>query len=267
MAVGSKYRLHQFEEILGLRNSEGKPFLLIGGQAVNYWAERYLTTEPRLEHLQPFTSEDIDFKGNRSDVELIATQLNLRPAFPDSKEMTSLAGAIPFRIDGKRSCVEVVRRIPGVPPNADEAAIEVEWNGKKLRLLDPISLLASKLKLLATVSQADRQDAHHLRILVPCVRCFLSELLDEVHRGRIPSRHWLNIVQFLLKISTSKPAPRITSNLGIALDQALPWSAISASTDPKITRFFSQQDFKKLDASTVTSGPDGPTVPVDNRVP
>ena len=41
----------------------GQPYLLIGGQAVNYWAERYLATEPQLKSLQPFTSEDIDFKG------------------------------------------------------------------------------------------------------------------------------------------------------------------------------------------------------------
>ena len=41
----------------------GQPYLLIGGQAVNYWAERYLAAEPQLETLRPFTSEDIDFKG------------------------------------------------------------------------------------------------------------------------------------------------------------------------------------------------------------
>lgn len=99
-----------------LRDSEGKPYLLIGGQAVNYWAERYLQDDPKLEPLQPFTSEDIDFKGNRSDVERIAKQLNLPPVFPDRREMTSLAGAIPFRIGGIASNIEVVRRIPGLLP-------------------------------------------------------------------------------------------------------------------------------------------------------
>jgi hypothetical protein len=100
MALGSKYRLEEFAEVFDLRDSDGRPFLLIGGQAVNYWAERYRSIEPSLELFQPFTSEDIDFKGNRSDVELIAKQLNLKPAFSDPKEMTSLAGVIPFCIDG-----------------------------------------------------------------------------------------------------------------------------------------------------------------------
>ena len=53
------------------------PYILIGGQAVNYWAERYLTTEPELEGLKPFTSADIDFKGTQADVERIARQLSL----------------------------------------------------------------------------------------------------------------------------------------------------------------------------------------------
>jgi hypothetical protein len=237
MALESKYRLEQFSRVFDLRNSEGKPYLLIGGQAVNYWAERYLKEDPNLEQLQPFTSEDIDFKGNRSDVESIARQLDLVPAFPNPKEMTSLAGAIPIRFGTVRSNIEVVRRIPGAPPNAEQAAIEVEWNGKQLRLLDPVSLFASKLKLQATVSQANRQDARHLRILVRCVRCFVGELLEEVHRGGIRSRHWLNLVGYLLRITSTKPAIRIASDLGLSWRDSLPWDAIRASPDPKIIRF------------------------------
>ena len=63
MGVTVGFSLHQFSEVLKIRDAAGQPYLLIGGQAVNYWAERYLVTEPQLEPLQPFTSEDIDFKG------------------------------------------------------------------------------------------------------------------------------------------------------------------------------------------------------------
>ena len=237
MALGSKYRLEEFAEVFDLRDSDGRPFLLIGGQAVNYWAERYRSIEPSLELLQPFTSEDIDFKGNRSDVELIAKQLNLKPAFPDPKEMTSLAGVIPFCIDGFDSCIEVVRTIPGAPSSAEEAAIEVEWNGKQLRILDPVSLFASKLKLLATVSQTNRQDAQHLRILIKCVRSFLCEVLEEVHRGQVPSRHWLNIVSFLRKTTATKQAMRISAELGLVWYDILPWDEIGRSQDSRIMGF------------------------------
>jgi hypothetical protein len=61
------FTLHQFSDVFQIRNASGEPYLLVGGQAVNYWAERYLSHEPALEKLRPFTSEDIDSKGTRED--------------------------------------------------------------------------------------------------------------------------------------------------------------------------------------------------------
>jgi hypothetical protein len=51
--VGLKvgFSLDQFSEILKVRDVAGKPYILIGGQAVNYWAERYLEREPQLKAL------------------------------------------------------------------------------------------------------------------------------------------------------------------------------------------------------------------------
>lgn len=238
MALMAKYQLSQFSEVFKLRNKEGKPYLLIGGQAVNFWAEKYLCEEPILERLQPFTSEDIDFKGNRADVEDIARQLNLHPTFPASVAMTALAGSIPFRSGDIDSNIEVVRIIPGTPKNIEETAINVEWEERRLRVIDPISLFAAKLELVATVAQDNRQDAHHLRIMTHCVRRFLEGLLGEVDRGEIPSRHWLNAVGYVRKITTTKRASKISKKLNLDWQSALPWTAIEVSNNPKIRRFY-----------------------------
>lgn len=170
MTVG--FSLQQFSEVLKLRDAAGQPYLLIGGQAVNYWAERYLASEPQLKPLQPFTSEDIDFKGGADDVQRIARQLELTPGYPPKVQMTALAGVIPFTIGGLKSNIEVVRRIPGVSGSVDALAIQAEWEGKTIRVLDPISLLGCKLELVARVPQGNRHDAAHLKILLPCVRAF-----------------------------------------------------------------------------------------------
>ena len=61
MALGSKYRLEEFAEVFDLRDSDGRPFLLIGGQAVNYWAGRYRSIEPSLELFQ---SERAKIRGS-----------------------------------------------------------------------------------------------------------------------------------------------------------------------------------------------------------
>ena len=153
---------------------------MIGGQAVNYWAERYLAQEPELRKpYAPFTSGDIDFRGNRDDVRHIAGQLELTAVFPDKVAMTALAGAIPFQIGKHPSNIEVVRLLPGVSlSTVDALAIGAELRGQQIfGVLDPISLVSCKVNLALTVSQENRQDVGHLKILIFCVRGFLSRCL------------------------------------------------------------------------------------------
>ena len=147
MGLTVGFSLQQFSKVLNVRDVTGQPYLLIGGQAVNYWAEHYLHADPQLEKLQPFTSEDIDFKGSRADVQRIARQLDLNPSYPPKVQMTALAGFISFQIGDLKSAIEVVRRIPGVSNAVDTPTVQAEWEGKSIRVLDPISLLACKLDL------------------------------------------------------------------------------------------------------------------------
>lgn len=238
----AKYRLGQFDRVLELRNQDNAPYLLIGGQAVNYWAERYLAREPLLGELRPFTSEDIDFKGDRSDVERIARQLKLQPVFPSPVSMTALAGSIPFRSGDIDSNIEVVRQIPGTPENVEQAAIEIEFGGMRLRVLDPISLLAAKLELFATIPQENRQDGRHLRILIPCVRQFLSELLQAIEDDELTARDWLKIARRLLKQTATKRAARVAETLGVDWSQLFPWDVLRLAQDPKLIRFLETRD-------------------------
>ena len=128
--MGNRFTLQQFSEIFQVRNPDGIPYVLIGGQAVNYWAEHYLAVEPELQKYVPFTSGDIDFRGNRDDVQHIAGQLDLTAVFPDKVSMTALAGAIPFRIGKQPSNIEIVRLIPGVSiTTVDALAIDVKLSG------------------------------------------------------------------------------------------------------------------------------------------
>ena len=241
MAIAVGFSLRQFSEVLKIRDSHGQPYILIGGQAVNYWAERYLPTEPELNPLRPFTSEDIDFKGEHDDVQIIARQLELTPRYPAKVEMTALAGTIPFKISGLRSNIEIVRRIPGISESAPTPAIDAEWEGKTIRVLDPISLLACKLELAAIVPQEMRQDVAHLKILLPCVRAFLDELLRQVDRGRLPAREWLKVASQALKLTTRDRALKIGKEHQINWPDILPLAAIAKSQNEKIRRFQDKQ--------------------------
>ena len=200
------FTLHQFSQIFRLRDAAGAPYLLIGGQAVNYWAERYAAKEPELAALRPFTSEDIDFKGVAADVARIAAQLNLRPGYPASVQMTALAGVI---------------------------------------------LLACKLELAASVPQQHRRDVSHLKILLPCVRAFLTEFLEQVDAEQIPAKHWLGAANQVLKLTTNKRARKIGAKHQIDWSEIMPLVAIARSSQEKIQRFKEQQlemGFKKSES-------------------
>lgn len=240
MGIAVGFSLRQFSEVFKIRDADGQPYVLIGGQAVNYWAEHYLPADPQLEKLQPFTSEDIDFKGGHADVQRIARQLDLNPSYPPKVSMTALSGFIAFQIGDLKSAIEVVRRIPGIS-DAHTPAIQAEWDGKTIRVLDPISLLACKLELAATVSQEKRRDVVHLKILLPCIRAFLGELLQQVELGNLPAKDWLKVANQVLKLTTTHRAQKIASKHQINWPGILPLTAIAKSQNEKIRRFREQQ--------------------------
>ena len=216
--------------------------MLIGGQAVNYWAGRYLRDEPELKDYLPFTSGDIDYQGNREDVRHIAGQLEREAIFPDKVSLTALAGTIPFRIGGQRSNIEVVWQIPGVASAAvDALAVGAELAGRQIRVLDPISLLCGKVNLALTIPQKDRQDVAHTKILVLCVRGFLRDALMEVERGHLPAKGWLGAVNRLVNLVKSTHGRKAAKKFGIHWPNLLPLKEITACKNPKITAFRNQQ--------------------------
>jgi hypothetical protein len=246
------FSLQEFSEVFKIRNKSGQPYVLIGGQAVNFWAERYSKATVALTEFRPFASRDIDFMGDRSDVEHIAGQLQLPPLYPPKVAMTALSGMIPLNIGNAKSSIEVVRHIPGISSEAKMPAVEAEWNGVSILVLDPISLLASKLELAATVLQEDRQDVRHLKILVICARAFIEELLSNVENGHLPARDWLKVVNQVQKLTTTHRALKIAKQHNIAWREIYPAAALAKSSDKKIRRFwenYSKQMTKSVSAS------------------
>jgi hypothetical protein len=233
-----RFSLEQFTALFDLRNAEGKPYLIIGGQAVNYWAETYRAKEPELAQWLPFGSKDIDFHGDRDDVLRMAKDLGLRATLPHSREMSALAGVIPFEIDGLRTSIEVVRHSRGLPnARIQRWALTANRGGKKIRVLDPISLLDSKLWLALKVDQKERRDVEHMRIMLLCVRAFLRETLRGVEAGTLPARGWLGAVERVLKLAESRAGKKAARRLGVDWAQTLPLTEIAASSHRAAKRF------------------------------
>jgi hypothetical protein len=69
-----QHELSAFAEVL---NSAEKP-ILVGGQAVNLWAEHYASAIPELDPLRPFMSKDADIFGDREMAERLAVATKWR---------------------------------------------------------------------------------------------------------------------------------------------------------------------------------------------
>jgi len=150
--------------------------VLIGGQAVVWWAERYgVEMEVRGEK-QDITSRDIDFWGSSADLIATAKALSAIPAFPDRREMTALAGAIGLSVAGKRTALEMLHAVPGIDSNDPFAvAMEERLDDRKLLVLSPVSLVLAKLHALRHFDQTDRQDLFHLQVSLRASELFIAE--------------------------------------------------------------------------------------------
>ena len=234
----ARFSLPEFASAFEIRNAEGKPHIIIGGQAVNYWAETYLSAEPGLAAFLPFVSKDIDFIGGLDDVRGAARTLGLPTMLPHPKMRTAFAGAVIFRIGGEQANIEFVRNMPGVTATEiNRWAVSSEQVGKAIRVVDPVSLLACKLHLALKVDQTHRRDTDHVRILIFCTRAFLRETLLGAGAGNLPVRGWLGAVERVLKLADSKLGKRAARLLELDWNHALPLAEIRTCKLKPVVQF------------------------------
>ncbi len=151
--------------------------------------------------------------------------------------MTALAGIIPIQVGDAFTSIEFVRRIAGLKAaDVSELAIERDFQGIPIRVLDPISLLCGKANLALTVDQRQRRDVAHLRMLVICVRAFLRETLHGVEAGELPVRGWLGAVERVLKLAESSVGKKAVKKFDMYWSAALPEKEIATSQNATVVR-------------------------------
>ena len=77
----------------------GRELVLVGGQAVNFWASYYERRVPELAREAPFTSKDIDFCGDQRAVRVCAERLGGTAHVATFDDATPNSGTVVF-VDG-----------------------------------------------------------------------------------------------------------------------------------------------------------------------
>jgi hypothetical protein len=230
----------ELREILFCLSEETPDLILVGGQAVNFWAVRYYEDSEPWNALQPYASEDIDFLGSRKDVEKIALALggavtvNLNRSFDASPQ----AGVVLVEHNGQQLRIDVLANVFGISEQdiIDEAFNfigEEELQGVKLKVIDPVLALESKLKCLLRLPQGGRQDLKHTRICVMVLNAFLQEYLADLTDKKM----LLAIVEHVFSVAVSESGLFAWLQHSIEIEQGIPLDMLEASRVEKIQRF------------------------------
>jgi hypothetical protein len=221
-----------------VRLSEETPnLILVGGQAVNFWSVRYYEDNEQWNALRPFTSEDIDFLGSRQDVQSIGTVLEGEVFLNRSFDASPQAGFVLVKHKGKQLRIDVLANVFGINEQEIAAwAIEFigtqELEGVRLKVIDPLRALESKLECLFGLPQEGRQDLKHTHLCVKVLDAFLRENCQV-----IPDRVLLDIIERVFKVAAKENGLRAWRQYGIEIEQGIPLNMLETSELEKIQRF------------------------------
>lgn len=178
-----------------LIGAEALDSIVVGGQALNLWGERYLDRAPsELVEFTPFQSKDIDFHGDATVAAELAQLLDGDLRIPSGEDVvTPNSAAVDVHLRGRCYTIDFLHSVAGldvydmlqraqilsVPlPDGDGTVRPTE-----VRVLHPVDVLRSRI---AGVTVLRRRDAGALRQLAAApilLREFIRDLLDMSQEG------------------------------------------------------------------------------------
>jgi hypothetical protein len=224
-------------EILKSKDHSGQPFFVVGGQAVNAWAQYYLEAAPELARYLPFTSKDLDILGRPEDVWCIRKNSGWEWLPGDADPFQLVIGALQFieSPDSPPLLIEVLRRVQGATvKELTETAVELEISDRErflIRVPDPVLLWAMKIENSVRFPQSEpnhtRQDVKHVRMLTIIVKAYIQNIIESNEfsdRDRV--RYLCRLVDIFIKLSSQHEYPKFKSTFGLRLNDCFPESLL-----------------------------------------
>ncbi|MCC6669198.1 MAG: hypothetical protein IT375_36000 [Polyangiaceae bacterium] len=166
-----------------LRRIVGQRIVLVGGQAVNYWAERYAHNVKALRAAMPFTSKDIDFQGLRGDVEECARRLDGTALLASFDDHTPNSGIVRFKDKrGHDRTIDFLASVAGVDDKqllATAVPVPLPRGAGEVLVMHPTLCLESRAHNVAWLPGYDGPPGRkQLRAAIFCAREFIAEALS-----------------------------------------------------------------------------------------
>jgi hypothetical protein len=157
--------------------------ILIGGQALDLWCEKYLDRDELLRSLAPFTSKDVDFRGDRDSVLRLAERLDGEALLPPLSDFDAVnAGIVTYRDPrGVERTLNVLLNVYGLDTKeAIETALPIELpSGRMFRVLHPVLCMFSRFANLADLRPESPVALRQARASVACCRLYIHDVVEE----------------------------------------------------------------------------------------
>jgi hypothetical protein len=218
----------------------GTDMILVGGQALAFWAAYYHTTAPSIA-----ITKDVDLLGTRADVERLARGLGGKVVFPHKKEMTLLVGQVMKDLPGGGYVnIDVIFGVYGdiTTEAITTRAVLAESRAGSFRVMHPLDVLQGRLENVHGLPV--KQDEHgvaQLRLAVEMVRQFVSDIgsqeaaVAEKAARPVALRHLARIEALALSDAGRKVAKRYGVYVADAIDPS-PVAHIKAFVSKKLPR-------------------------------
>jgi sulfur carrier protein ThiS len=212
--------------------------VVVAGQAVNFWADRYINEDPRLRVLRPFTSRDLDLFGEIANAYRLASETHVPLEKPRRSAASPVLARVSIPTGHLIHAVEFLRFVRGVTNREiTNNAIPFERGRAKFHVADPITMLKAKLQNVADLDQRGRSDERHVKILMLCVPLFLAKQLLSADETDTAARECLRNMQRIIALSGAPVARRVMKGKRFKWSKLLPIAGLERVKNARLTNF------------------------------
>jgi hypothetical protein len=188
------------EKLLLRLGNTAERVLLVGGQAVNFWANYFELIAPELQRDRPFTSKDIDIVASRRDVSDLAERLHGKARIAGFDDNTASLATVAYVDDhGVRRILDVMNTIFGVDGrDLERTSLQIDYRTAsattlRFRVMHPVLVMESRANNVVRLpSQYNtNRGLRQADASVICVREYLSELIHRDVESLVKeARNW-----------------------------------------------------------------------------
>jgi hypothetical protein len=211
-----------------LLRATGTRLILVGGQALAFWMDRYGVEMPgRIAYV----SRDIDFLAESvadvDEVHRLARVLGGQAIIPRRRALTALVGQAVRHVSSTEFInVDVVHRVLGADPALRSRAVEVRYRDMTFRVMHPMDVLKSRLdNLYALPEKQNEMGPAQLDAAIAVARAFLRS----TGRGATRRPATLAYAKFIERLAKSDAGRKVATRFGVHVADAIEPDAIPSA--------------------------------------